>query len=658
MKFSYALIKKLAPGKYDEKTLAEKLNLMSFETVTLGGGILDISVPPNRFSDAASHLGVALETSVIFKSKLNDPFQKLPKFDGKIKNPSVKIQDPKLCFRYMAAYVSGLKIGPSPKWLKDVLGDCGLRSINNVVDIMNYVMLEIGQPMHAFDADKLKGGIVVRRAKKGEKIETIDNQKLNLDSGVLVIADSKQPIAIAGIKGGKSSEVSAETKNILVESASFNGVNIYKSSRKMGLVTDASSRFSHDLAPALAEYGMNRALALLQEIAGGKVSKPADAYPKKQSKKLLKLNIEKINKLIGYNFKEKELIQLFEKLGFEPVRSGKEKGLWRVPDWRQDINNIEDLAEEAARFADYNRLPAQPPLVGIAMATEEELLLLKDRIRNFLSGAGFNEVYNYSFLSEKEISNGAIPLVNPISNQFAYLRNSLAAGLSRNLNDNLRFNDEVRIFEIGKIFKDNHRQGGAGRGKVKETLTLGIGLASKNSVLEIKGLLDTLFRQLGWTDYFMPDFNQPSNILRPAEALRIETGDHQVFGYLGSLSGIKNGAAAEIDLEKLLKVVSGEKEFKPLSKYPAVTRDLSILVSKSVRVGELFALLQNISPKLIWDVDLIDFYEDPKLGVDKKSLTFRIVFQVDDRTLTDAEVDKEIAIIYKVLADRFDAEIR
>ncbi|MDP3999757.1 MAG: phenylalanine--tRNA ligase subunit beta [bacterium] len=662
MKFSFNLIKKLAPGQYDEKLLTEKLNLHSFETTDLGNGVLDISVPANRFSDIASHLGVALEVSVIFKTKLSDFLSKMPKFDSKLSGPSVEVQDKNLCPRYMAAFVSGVKVGPSPKWLKDILEDCGIRSINNVVDVMNYVMLEIGQPMHAFDADKLKGGIVVRKAKKGEKIETIDGQKFDLDSDTLVIADSKQPLAIAGIKGGKSSEVTDKTKNILVEAANFNGVNIYKSSRRLGLRTDASNRFMHDLSPALVEMAMHRALALLRELAtanagqaDGKDGKPTDVYPKKQSKKLLELNTGKINKLIGYDFNEKELADLFSRLGFK--LEGK---LWQVPEWRMDINNLEDLAEEVARFSDYNKLPALPPAVALGVAEEAEEISLVDKVSGFLKGAGFSESYNYSFISKEEA--GALPkgifgaekpveLLNPISNQSAYLRDSLAPGLLRNLKDNSRFYSDMKIFEMGKIF-------GEGRSGVKETLALSAVISGKNSALEIKGLADSLFTQLGLTEYLTPDLNIVSDFLKSGEALRIETPEHQVLGYLGSLKDFKNGAIMEIDLEKLLKEVDEEREFEPIAKYPAIERDISILVSKSVRTGPILNFLYSVSPKLVEDVDLIDYYEDSKLGANHKSLTFRIVFRSEDHTLTDPEADREIAIINQILTDKFNAELR
>lgn len=654
MKFSFNLIKKLAPGKYDAEALAEELNLKSFETAYLGGDVLEVSVPPNRFSDAASHLGIAREASVIFNCKLNDLTAEAVKFDS-VKTPAVKVENPDFCPRYLAAYAEKVKIGPSPEWLKEILESCGLRSVNNVVDIMNYVMLETGQPLHAFDANKLSGGITVRKAKKGEKIETIDSQKFILDPDVLVIADGKNPQAIAGIKGGKLSEVSSATKKLMVEAANFNGAGIYKSSKKLGLRTDASVRFMHDLSPALAELGMNRALALLKELTDAKISKPADAYPKKQSKKLIRLDVVKINKLIGFDFSEKDLEKLLVKLGFE-----KEKNLWTVPALRADIESLADIAEEAARFMDYNKLPAKAPLVALSSAEEEEQILLKDKARNFLRGAGLNEVYNYSFTSESESAAApkgvfgfekAAELANPISGQFAYLRDSLAPGLARNLKDNLRFSESVRVFEIGKVF-------GMAKTEMREKLILGIGLVGKNSLMELKGLADGFLSQLGLTDYFMPDLNPPSKLLQSGESLRLETDEHQVLGYLGNLKEIKNGSVLEIDLEKLLKEVDEEREFEPLPKYPAIVRDISILVDSSVRVADVLNLLYSINAKLVEDVDLIDFYEDAKLGKNKKSLTFRIVFRSDERTLADSEADREVAIINQVLTEKFNAELR
>ncbi|MDO8430233.1 MAG: phenylalanine--tRNA ligase subunit beta [bacterium] len=665
MKFSFSLIKKLAPGKYTKSELVEKFNLHLFETVDLGGDALEIVVSPNRFSDAASHLGIAMETAAIFGTKLSDPNSGELKFNSK--SPGVfrvNIQDKKLSRRYLAGYVSEVKIASSPIWLKEILETCGLRSINNVVDIMNYVMLKTGQPMHAFDADKVSGGIVVRKAKKGEKIDTIDNQTFSLDKEMLVIADAKKNLAIAGIKGGKNSEIDSNTKRILVESANFDSASIYDTSKKLGLRTDASVRFSHNLSPELAELGIKTALDLLQKFAGGKIHPYIDVYPKKQSKKLLRLDIDKMASLIGKDLKEKEVVNLLSQLGFSAkggfASGGKKQGKnIEVPALRTDINDSEDLAEEVARLIGYNNLIAKPPAVALGFAAEEELILLKDRIRNFLAGAGFSEVYNYSLISKEDLALGPVKifgsgdgvlLANPMSRQLAVLRDSLSPGLLKNLKDNLRFFEEVRIFEIGNVFSQSKT------GTDEKTL-LGIALASKNAVLELKGLLDILLEKLGLVDYFLPDLNYDNKLLKTGESLRIETGDHKVLGYMGSVHGVK-GAILELDLGKLLKLVDEEKEYEPLSKFPSVMRDISILADNQIRVGEILAMIQRISLKLVEDVDLIDWYQDEKLGDNKKSLTFRIVFRAEDRTLTDQEVDREMAAINQILINKFDVELR
>lgn len=646
MKFSFSLIKKLAPGKYDKATLVEKLNLHSFEAVDLGGDVLDISISPNRYSDAASHLGIAREAAAIFGAKLADAFAGSFKPDVKTSGlSSLNIKDKNLCRRYMAAYVSGVKIGPPPKWMKDVLESCGVRSINNIVDIMNYVMLEIGQPLHAFDAAKISGGIVVRIAKKGESIKTIDNQEFKLNPENLVIADSESPLAIAGIKGGKQSEVTSSTKNIVVESANFEGMNIYRSSRLLGLATDASLRFSHQLSPELAEMGLRRALQLIKELAGGKVYAPVDAYPKKQIKEAIKADADKISGIIGRKFSEKDISKILESLGFK-----KKGALVEIPPLRTDIANVEDIAEEVIRMHGYDNLEALPPRVSLSAASQESQVTLKDRIREFLISVGASEVYNYSFLSERDAGPAAPELLNPISRQSAFLRDSLKPHLIRNLKDNSRFSKAVRVFEIGKTFNFS-------KGKISEKLMLGVGILSESGFLEAKGIAEALFGRLGVTDYEMAESDG---------VLNFRIGGFSV-GDLRPVPGLGNAAVAELDLETLLLIVTEEKEFRVLPKFPSITRDLSIFVPAEVRVGDILALIQRVSSKLVNDVDLLDYYEPPAGQLrdrselperKKRSLTFRIVFQADDRTLTDAEADREMAVINQVLIDEFGAELR
>ncbi|MBI3046396.1 MAG: phenylalanine--tRNA ligase subunit beta [Candidatus Harrisonbacteria bacterium] len=649
MKFSFSLIKKLVPGRYTKSELTEKLNLHSFETADLGGDVLEIAVTPNRFSDAASHLGIAREAAAIFGIPLKDPLEEKLKYGHKDQGVfRVNVKEKNLCRRYLASYVSKIKVGPSPKWLKEVLETCGLRSINNVVDIMNYVMLEIGQPLHAFDADKVSGGLVARRAQKGETITTIDNQKFNLDSEVLVIADAKQPLAIAGIKGGKSSEVTSGTKRILVEAAHFESANIYKTSRKLALRTDASVRFSHFLSPELPELGMRRALALLQELAAATIHPPIDVYAKKAGLRLVPFNLKKMSDLIGEHFKEKEVLQVLSNLGFK--KKGKSLS---VPALRMDIDGLEDIAEEVARIKGYNNLPSRPPSIALGAAQEEEQINLKNRLRKFSAGVGFSEVYNYSFLAEKEVGSRAVAIANPISSQAGFLRDSLKMGLRKNLESNKRFFEEVRVFEIGKVFSEE-------KGRVEERLMLGMGILAKNSYLEIKGVLDSLLTGLGIIEYELIEKN-PARLEVKLENLLV--------GNLDLISELKNAAVLELNLDLLLKEMDEEREFAPLPKFPVITRDLSIFVPEETRVGEVLEMIQRVSAKLVNDVDLIDFYEpDEKLRPKqdrsetqekrRKSLTFRIVFQAEDRTLTDAEADREMAAINQILIDKFDAELR
>src|SRR3989344_1612580 len=458
MKFSFSLIKKLAPGKYSKSELVEKLNLHSFETADPGGDVLEVALPANRYSDASSHLGIAREAAAIFGLKLNDPTAEKVKYDHKDQGVfRINVKEKNLCPRYLAAYAANVKVGPSPKWLKEVLEICGLRSINNVVDIMNYVMLELGQPLHAFDADKVSGGLVVRRAQKGEAIAAIDGQRFALDSEVLVIADAKQPLAIAGVKGGKSSEVSNGTNKLLVEAANFENTNIYKVSRKLGLFTDASLRFSHALSSELPLLALNRALALLRQISGATLHSPIDVYSRRQAAKLIPFNLKKIRNLVGQEFKEKDSLAVLMRLGFKKRGRNLE-----VPPLRIDVENTEDLAEEIARFSGYNNIISVPPAVALRPAEEEALVILKDGIIEILTGAGFSEIYNYSLVAKDRInlapkgtlgmSGGAAEIANPISKDFAFLRDSLGAGLSKNLRDNLRFSNEVKVFEIGNIF--------------------------------------------------------------------------------------------------------------------------------------------------------------------------------------------------------------
>lgn len=625
----------------------EALTFHAFEVEEIKDNALDIVIPANRYSDAASHFGLAKILSAILKSKVQAPKYANLKRKTDSKKLSITIISREKCPRYSGLYAELGKIQSSPRWLVEVLTSCGLRPVNPVVDIMNYVMLEIGQPMHVFDADLVSGGIIVRPAREVEKITTLDGTELKLNASDLVIADEKRVLAVAGIKGGKTAEVNSRTKRIIIEAANFDPAGIYKTSRRLNLFTDASLRFSHGLSPSLVERGILRVAQLLKEVCGARIGDWVDLNYAKIGKKILKFDSQRFNRLTGLNLDEKFCLDCLKRLGF------KIKGkLVEVPEERTDIEIFEDLAEEIVNLYGYNNLPASAPKVFLGFSAEEDLVLLKDKASKILAGLGLSEVYNYSFIGKSEIKfldqpavKNLVELENPISEDKKYLRPSLIPALMKNIEDNRRFYDAVRIFEIGRIFAKE-------KNKVAEkvSLTMAFGLKSKESFFELKGVLDQFLKSLGLIDFFFKDFEQ---------GLRVEA-DHSVLGFLVFK---ENKAVAEIDFEKLLKLITEEKEYEPLSEYPSVVRDLSFWIDSSIRIDDILSEIQHGAPKFLDDVDLIDWYDpssrgDAEIKEKKRSLTFRFIFNAKNRTLTDGEVGREIEKIVSVLQKQFGIEVR
>ncbi len=660
MKFSYSLLKKLLPTVPKKTKLIEVLNMHSFETEDAGGDVLEISLPPNRYSDAASHIGIAREAAAILSLKFKNPIRAIVNLPADLGLLNIKIQDAKICPRYSARCFQIKDIKASPRWMQDFLSACGLKPIGNVVDIMNYVMLETGQPLHAFDYEKIGGRkIIVRKARKKEKIKTLDGQSFSLDQSVLVIADKTIPLAIAGIKGGLASGVGPKTKRIVVEAANFDPTTIFKTARKLKLQTDAVLRFSHGLSPALVDWGLDRATKLLLD-AGARLLDSADAYPQPVGEEVIGFDQLRYAALIGANVKIDEARKFFQALGFsidEPknppgtrlAKGGKsQKLLVRIPAWRTDVEEAEDLIEEVVRLKGYNSLRPVSPVVSVKPAREEDFIILKDRVRISLKNLQLDEVYNSSFVGEADArgrESGLVELENPIAEDKKYLRPSLLPLLLKNIEDNARFFDRVRIFEVGKIFSSM-------KSVPKERLSLGIALAEKDNhrlILELKGIVDELLKSLGVDDF---------SFVAAGEKIRIEV-DHKVLGSLAQINLEKRFVAAlgEFDLEATLAFTEDAKEYVPLKRFPAVLRDISVVVGSDQRIDEVLQEIQDANRKLIENVDLVDEYTDEKLG-GRRSLTFRIIFQAEERTLTDEEVNREMEKIVAVLSGKFKAEIR
>lgn len=680
MKFSYTLIKQLVPQVKNKQILIEKLNSYSFESSDLLGDVFDISVPVNRYSDAACHWGIAREISAILGISFRT--QSLLKGLSDKENDDlhtraplqIKVEDKNLCPRYRAHYFDNVVVKPSPKWMQKILRDCGLRPINNVVDIMNYAMLESGQPLHAFDFDELGRGdskiktIIVRRAKAKEKIRTLDGKDYDLDSDILLIADDYNPIALAGIKGGKHAEISQKTKRIVVEAANFNAVNIYQSSRRLRLATDASQRFSHAISPELVPIGLRRAAELLSGIAMAKSRGFVEVNYTKPRKKIIKFDLLKFVKFIGAEFDLKNIRRSLRLLGFEikvPATALSHypaaEFLVEVPQLRNDIETPEDLAEEIARLHGYNHLKSIPPKVHLIPSGFEDQITLADSIKRVLTILGFSEVYNHSFIGEKDLMRSGgfkdriVELLNPLSAETKYLRPNLSLHLTANIESNFRFHGALKIFEIGDVFTRGKNQ------KVLEESHLAAAVASKNQepFFELKGVTESSLKRLGLVDFRMVPCDSgvclqilPTGELADKSSLKIMSGK-VCLGCLARVreSGLKGYAAiAEINLGELIKLVSAEREYQPLPKYPSVMRDLSLSLEGGGRVGDIMQAIQESNLKEVADVDLIDEY--------KNSFTFRIVFQAEDRTLTDKEVNKKMERISSLLVKKFGARIR
>ena len=637
--------------------------------------VLNIDVRPNRAGDCFSHLGIAREIAAILNYKLEIKNGKLIE-DRNLKAKDfvrVDVKHREACPRYTARVIVEVKVGPSPKWLQERLKVCGLRPINNIVDIANYSMLESGQPLHAFDGEKIEGEtIIVRFAKKGEKITTLDEEKYDLDNDILVIADLKTPLAIAGIKGGKKAEITDRTKIVVLESANFNQRVIRRGSKKIDLKTDASWRFEHGIDPNLTEIAINQATRLIQEIAGGKITQGlVDFYPKKVLPKKIKLDFDYVEGLLGVKIPLGKIKNILKKLDFkiDEKRSHQiNQILVEVPTFRLDISIPEDLIEEIGRIYGYEKIPSVFPTAALIPPERNLDLFWEDIVKNILKEAGFTEIYNYSFISEKDISlyqfnqskSQVLEIENPTSADYQYLRPSLIPNLLKNVATNQNFFKEIRIFELGKIFQNK---------KLREKRML-TGLITGEKFFEAKGVIDLLLTKLGisnfWYDEYKPTPEESKlSIWKTKKCAEIKI-DHEEIGFLGEISSkiletlkINDKVVVfDIDFEKLSKLSSEETIYRPISRYPAAIRDIAILVPSDVLVEEVLNKIEIAGGPLIRDIDLFDIYEGEELPGGKKNLAFHIIYQAEDRALSSKEIDEIQEKIIKTLEEEQEWEVR
>ena len=689
MVFSYSWLQSFFKRKLPApEKLAELLTLhfAEVEEIRKEGKdfALDIDVRPNRAGDCFSHLGIAREISAI-TGLIYGSSTSIIREDKNIKAKdfiSVEVKDKNACPRYTARVVTDVKVFPSPKWLQERLKVCGLRPINNIVDIANYVMLETGQPLHAFDGEKLEGEkIIVRFAKEREKIVTLDEEKYDLDNEVLVIADAEKPVAIAGIKGGKIPEIDRKTKIVVLESANFNPRIIRRGSKRIDLKTDASLRFEHGIDPNLTELAINLAAFLIQKIAGGKVTKGlVDFYPKKVLPKRIKLDLNYVRNLLGIEIPVAKIKNILEGLGFKILntkykipacpagRQDTKYALVEVPTFRLDISLPEDLIEEIGRIAGYQKIPSAFPIAALVPPERNLEIFWEDLTKNILKEAGFTEVYNYSFISEKDAQIFGYPIStrpdlveveNPTSDEFKYLRPSLIPNLLKDVEKNAKYVSEIKIFELGKVFETPKKE--------QRILT---GVITGDAFYQAKGIVDLLLNKLGISNIWYDEYRTASETAKiswwhPKKCAEIKI-DGERIGFLGEISPrildefkIKTKVVYfDIDFEKLQKLCSEETIYQPVSRYPAAVRDLAVLVSHQTRVEEVLNKIETVGGKLVSDIDLFDIYEGEEIPEGKKNLAFHIIFQAEDRTLSSKEIEELQNKIIKALEENPEWEVR
>ncbi len=680
MKISYNWLKKYLKNKLPEpKKLMEILTLHSFEVESIqkkgSDWILDVDILPNRAHDCLSYIGIAKEICILTGNEFKIPNTKFQE-DKNLKGKNIiklEIENKDDCLRYSAQAIFGVKISSSPKWLQENLKNCGLQPINNIVDIGNYVMLETGQPIHAFDLSKINKKIIVRRAKNGEKIKTLDNKIYKLDKDILVIADQKGAIGIAGIKGGESTGISLDTKNILIEAANFNRKVIRKGSQKLRLRTDASLRFENGMDPNLIDFAQKRMISMIEEIAKGKVPKGMiDFYPKKILPKKIKLDLEYVNKLLGVTIPELKVKEIFKKLNFKFNKIGNDKIIVEIPTSRIDISIPEDLIEEIGRIYGYKNIPYLFPEVILNLPKKNLKVFWRKQCQDILKERGFSEVYNYSFISQKQkecfnLKNDELfELKNPVSDLNKYLRPSLIPNLLKNTKDNLKSFDKINIFEFGNIFIKNQ--------KVSEKSVL-TGILSKKEAknelfYELKGIVDSLLNKLGIVDIYYDNYEPTSELSSSyswylKKCAEIKVGNKEI-GFLGQINPkiikdleIKQEVFVfDLDLDILFKLFSNEYEYKPVSFYPAAIRDISILTPQGTKVVEVLNIINRAGGILVKDVDLFDIYSGEGIIQGKENFTFRIIYQANNRTLSSKEIDDLQEKIIKALEQNIEWEVR
>lgn len=680
MRISYHWLKeymdvKLPPGELKELFTMSGLSVESVEALN-GDHIFEIEITSNR-PDWLSVIGVAREVAALTGKKVKIP--RLPIYktvsSGKDKL-SIRIEDKKICPKYTGRVIRGVNVTDSPAWLKARLEAMAVRSINNIVDITNFCLFETGEPMHAFDLDKIEGNVVfVRSARKGEKLRTIDGIERSLDESMIVIADSKRPIALAGVMGGLDTEVTVSTKNILLEAASFDPILIRRASRKFALSTESSYRFERKVAIETIAYASDRATSLIAELAGGKPGDFIDIGDKPKPKKLIKLRLSYLAKILGVAVPNAKVKSIVTALGMKIKNSSADILLVEVPDFRNDLNSEIDCIEEVARVYGYDKVPETIPGIVDQPTRIEESRVIEKRIRTALTTSGAFEIISYSLVSKKMLSaaqcgsEDIVDIRNPLSGEQEVMRSSLLPGMLNAVLWNInRKNKSLKLFELGNIYKK------MGDDKFEEIECLALAVtgeivtgwdaaARPATFYDLKGLVETVLKDLGIMGYaFKP---AEASSLSSAECARIEL-DGEAIGIIGEVShavthdfDIKDKVYyCELLVKPIQKHTNLKKIFTAIPRYPSVSRDISILVAKDALHADLVSCISRSAGVLLKSVELVDRYKGKQISGDKISMTYRLEYRDPSRTLEEKDIQDVHARVLGALAAQFDAKLR
>ncbi len=657
-----------------DKNLENKLGEDIVDILNLREDIIDFEITPNR-PDCLAIEGLGRETAVSLGKEFKNPRKNIDELKIEDKNEieglKVEIEAPDLCYRYSARVVKNVKIAPSPEWLVRRLNACGIRSINNIVDITNYVMLEMGQPMHAFDINSIEGKhIVVRRAKNGEKITTLDEEERTLDENDLVIADETKPVAIAGVMGGMNSEIEKYTETVVFESASFYGGAVRKTAKKLGLRTESSSRFEKGLSPENALRAINRAMELVEELNAGEVVEgKIDVYPTKQKVNKINLDYDRINKLLGTKISKEEMINTLEKLEIKV-----ESDIAIAPYFRTDIEQLADIAEEVLRFYGYDKLDTTLVESDTTIGIRNKEQKIEQKIKNVLVNSGLSEIYTYGFVSDKDLEKSkinkdlketSILIQNPLSDEYRLMRPSTIPSMMQTLATNAnKKNSSAKLFDISKSYKNINNEVENGEVPLQENI-LTIGMYGDDiDFYTVKGLIENVLETASINRY---------DIVRETENESYHTGrcanikvGIDIIATIGEVHpevldnyGIEKRAyLAEVNLSKVTKYSKANKKYIEVPKFPAVERDIAIIVDEKVEVGQIEKIITKKAKKLLEKMQLFDIYRNEKLGDNKKSVAYSLIFRDKNRTLSDEEINGVMENIIGELQKILNAELR